>query len=87
MLLYGLLLIFGLLVSEGLGRILVPPFLPDAYRNQYYEQKFRISQLDTAQFIISGLPRGMFWTSNGTVFGTPTAFGSWTINLAYDSLT
>lgn len=57
------------------SHILIPPFLPDGYQTLYYEQKFRISQLDSAQFKISGLPKEMFWTDNGTIFGTPTDFG------------
>jgi hypothetical protein len=57
------------------NHILIPPFLPDAFQNSYFEQKFRISQLDAAQFKISGLPKDIFWTSNGTIFGTPSVAG------------
>lgn len=82
-----LLLVWVSLLYSALSHILIPPFLPDAYQKQYYEQKFRISQLDTATFKISGLPKDIFWTSNGTIFGTPSSFGQWTINIAYDALT
>lgn len=63
------------LVYQSLGHLLLPPFLPAACVNQYYEQKFKISQLNNAEFKISGLPKDIFWTSNGTIFGRPSMFG------------
>lgn len=81
------LVVWVSLLHYAISHILIPPFLPDGNQKQYYEQKFRISQLDNAVFKISGLPRDIFWTSNGTIFGTPSNFGQWTINIAYDSLT
>ena len=82
-----LLLVCISLLHYAISHILIPPFLPDGYQREYYEQKFRICQLDTATFKISGLPKDIFWTSNGTIFGTPSNFGKWTINIAYDTLT
>jgi hypothetical protein len=82
-----LFLVWISLFYYALSHILIPPFLPDGYHREYYEQKFRISQLDSATFKISGLPKEMFWTSNGTIFGTPSSFGQWIINIAYDTLT
>ena len=34
-----------------------------------------------------GLPIDIFWTSNGTIFGTPTTAGEWRLNIQYESLT
>jgi hypothetical protein len=82
-----LILVWISLLHYIISHILIPPFLPDGYQSEYYEQKFRISQLGTATFKISGLPKDIFWTSNGTIFGTPANFGQWIINIAYDTLT
>lgn len=76
-----------ILIYQSLSHLLLPPFLPTACINQYYEQKFKISQLDNADFKISGLPKDIFWTSNGTIFGKPSVSGEWKLNVSYDSVT
>lgn len=78
---WGYIYLWIFLICHGIGHLLMPPFLPTGSIDEYYEQRFRIPQLESAEFKISGLPKEVYWTSNGTVFGRPSSAGEWRVNI------
>ena len=70
-------------VSSNL--FLTPANPPTAHQNQFYSARFRVRGLDDPVFTFEGLPKSLTGSKDGLLSGIPTAEGSFSIVIKYQS--
>ena len=66
---------------------ITPAYPPTAFQNQFYSIRFRIRGVDFPVYKFHNLPEGLTAKSDGTVSGVPLSAGSFSVKLAYTSMT